>query len=93
MRSIKIAVSWILVLSVMIVIFMFSSQTAEDSGAASGGVLAWLYGVFERILGIPCFADPYGTIGNGIFRKIAHFIIYLLLGFFSANAFYQSGFK
>lgn len=72
------------VLLVMVMIFCFSAQDGGESGALSGGIVAWLV---ERV--VPGFADMAAeqqetirsTVGF-ILRKTAHFSEYALLGFF-----------
>ena len=76
--------SLIPVLLIMIMIFCFSAQDGGESGALSGGMVAWLV---ERI--VPGFAGMppaqqesiRSTLGF-ILRKSAHFSEYALLGFF-----------
>lgn len=94
LRKIKIAVSWIAVAAVMIMIFHFSSQPAELSTTTSGGVIEFICNIYARIKGIPCSTldKSIETLQHTV-RKTAHFSIYLLLGMFSSNAFFQSGVK
>lgn len=76
--------SLIPVLLIMGMIFGFSAQDGGESGALSGGMVAWLV---ERV--VPGFAalPPHqqesirSTVGF-IIRKTAHFSEYALLGFF-----------
>ena len=80
-RKIIIAVSWILVLLCMTVIFMLSSQDAESSAKLSGDVM----GPVGKII-----TFLFGEAGHNIFRKFAHFFEYAGLSFLMYNAFYQS---
>lgn len=75
-----------LTLSMMIVIFCFSSQSGEDSATLSNGLLTHLLNLLY-----PGFKDlPYASQLNlheslsFIIRKTAHFSIYTSLGIFSS---------
>ena len=88
-KRIIIIASWLTVLATMVIIFYFSAQSAEKSSQTSGGVI-------EEILGVVL---PKEEITEEIiekyqppFRKIAHFCIFMLLGFCLINAF-QNSFK
>ena len=79
----SIVLSLLLVIAVMVMIFCFSAQTGEESGAMSGKITAWVLK-----LAIPNFEDfspekqdaiRY-TVGL-VIRKLAHFSEYALLGF------------
>jgi hypothetical protein len=64
-----------LTILIMVAIFMFSSQNAEQSSEVSSTLLKW---IAEKILGNPEVASSgWGTF---VIRKMAHFSIYLCLG-------------
>lgn len=65
------------VILTMTAIFMFSSQTADESSNVSTGVS-------QKIQQILLFLREYEVFENleYIVRKSAHFIIYMILGFF-----------
>ncbi len=93
---IKTIISWLLVVAVMVTIFCFSSQEASESRAVSGGLISMLYSLYLKITGIPCSTGQFeATVAelHGIIRKLAHFCIYLLLGFLFTNAYFVSGIK
>lgn len=77
-----IALSLLLVIAVMVMIFCFSAQTGEESGAMSNGITKWLLTLL-----VPDFesmsADEqiklFHTVGL-VIRKGAHFSEYALLG-------------
>lgn len=79
----SIALSLLLVIAVMVMIFCFSAQTGEQSGAMSGRVTAWIIDLF-----VPDFEEMAAqeqeslryTVGL-VIRKLAHFSEYALLGF------------
>ncbi len=61
------------------VIFYFSHQPGDVSGALSGGILNTL----ESLLSIDL--DPYHTL----IRKTAHFMVYLILGVFVVHTLFE----
>ena len=79
----SIVLSLLLVLAVMVMIFCFSAQSGEQSGAMSGRITRWVLSVV-----IPEFSefttekqnDIQRTVGL-LIRKLAHFSEYALLGF------------
>ncbi len=71
------AVSVILILVLMAVIFYLSSQVAEDSGNTSNLFVELIY----KITGI--------LFDEGLIRTLAHFSEYTVLGFSFANCFYS----
>lgn len=77
----------------MSVVFGFSSQPAVESNETSGGFIEFIYNIYARIFGLPVASVSSARIMElqFIFRKGAHFTIYLLLGFFFCNAYFQSG--
>jgi len=83
-RKHSIAITLIPVVAVMVMIFCFSAQTGEESGAMSGNITRWIAGLlvqdFDTLPGAEqaAFLDSLGFI----VRKLAHFSEYALLGFF-----------
>lgn len=79
----SIALSLLLVIAVMVMIFCFSAQNGEQSGAMSGRLTTWALNLI-----IPDFENfspeqqemIRSTVGL-IIRKLAHFSEYALLGF------------
>ena len=79
----SIALSLLLVIAVMVMIFCFSAQNGEQSGAMSGRLTTWVLNLI-----IPDFENfspeqqeaIRSTVGL-IIRKLAHFSEYALLGF------------
>ena len=79
----SIALSLLLVIAVMVMIFCFSAQSGEQSGAMSGRLTTWALNLI-----IPDFENfspeqqemIRSTVGL-IIRKLAHFSEYALLGF------------
>ncbi len=63
-------------LTVMAVIFVFSSQTGEQSGMVSGGLIRSILQFFN----IDPHSVKFGTSLHHIIRKTAHFVLYALLG-------------
>ena len=83
----KIIISWALVISWMAVIFMLSSQVAEQSNELSTGITQTVIEIIQK-------ATPFWEIGseqlNHILRKGAHFTAYMILGALVINALYKS---
>lgn len=78
----SILLSLLLVLAVMVVIYLFSAQTGEESGAASGKITTWVLNMI-----VPGFGDfpveKQEAIRSAVsfaVRKLAHFSEYALLG-------------
>lgn len=73
---------------VMVVIFCFSAQNAFISQSTSDGVLALVTNAIEGWLSSisPKLAETVLIIMTSSFRKLAHFCIYTLLGFFVSGA-------
>lgn len=79
-----VGLSLAVVLAIMVMIFCFSAQTGEESGAMSGRITTWLVKLF-----VPDFetlpADQQQNLCSAVgvvIRKGAHFSEYALLGFF-----------
>ena len=79
----SIALSLLLVLAVMVMIFCFSAQTGEQSGAMSGKITTWILKTIISNFG-EFSPEKQENIRNSvgfIIRKLAHFSEYALLGF------------
>ena len=67
---------WLILLSVLwiVVIFSFSFQSGDESGKLSGGIVAWVAGLF--------FPEDFAHIElvHFLVRKAAHFTEYFILG-------------
>lgn len=81
----------ILVIVNCIIIFLFSNQVADDSGATSGKLVELIIKIIPQL-------DAQREILHFIVRKLAHFSIYTLLGILIMNyvltykrSLYQSG--
>lgn len=68
------------------VIFSFSLQSGEESGALSGGIVSWIVETFS----LTKFMDE-DTI-HFLIRKTAHFTEYFILGIFSILTLLQTKF-
>lgn len=79
----SIVLSLLLVVAVMVMIYCFSAQTGEQSGAMSGRITTWVVNLlvpdFENLTGEKQESLCY-TVGF-LIRKTAHFMEYALLGF------------
>ena len=79
----SIALSLLLVIAVMVMIYCFSAQTGAEAGAMSGRITMWILNLV-----VPGFGDfspeKQETIRSTVsfvVRKLAHFSEYALLGF------------
>ena len=95
MKKIKLVISWLLVLLLMVLIFVFSSQKAEASSETSGGfaelLARILHSDFDNL-------SEYVKIDilndcQFIVRKTAHFSVYGMLGILSFISCKASYFK
>ena len=79
----KRIIYWVPVFIIMIIIFYFSKDGSTASDYKSNGIADFIIRVFDlkRV-------DPFYL--NILIRKIAHFGIYFLLGFFVINALYKT---
>ena len=73
--------SWILVITWMAVIFLLSTQPANDSASLSTGITDWIYQLLINV-----FPNLNIETLHLIIRKLAHFTIYLVLGVLLLNA-------
>jgi len=80
--------SWTAVILWMVLIFMLSSQIAEESSQLSTGITETIIKTIEKI--IPNVDLDVGSL-NHIVRKNAHFIAYLVLGVLTLNALRRRG--
>lgn len=83
MKRIKI-MSWIMVLSVMFLIFSFSNQPSVESSDVSGSITHVVFDILnlDKLL---TFDDFHSFV-----RKLAHFVIYGVLGIAVFNALFVS---
>ena len=79
----SIALSLLLVIAVMVMIYCFSAQTGAESGAMSGRITMWILNLV-----VPGFGDfspekqeAIRSTVSFVVRKLAHFSEYALLGF------------
>ena len=82
-REHAISFSLLLVLTVMVLIFCFSAQDADQSSKTSGFIVHWLLGVFCRDYDDfdPQKQQAIREAVSHFVRKTAHFTEYSLLGF------------
>ncbi len=76
--------SWGLVFLWMGLIFMFSHQSAEISADLSGSLLAYVIVLIERVV---LLSQNTAEILHALIRKLAHFLIYFILGVLLYRAF------
>lgn len=84
LKKYRIPVSLIPVVLMMTVIFIFSAQNGETSGALSGGITHWVLRTVMldwEHLPVAEQEKMLDTLGL-VIRKLAHFSEYALLGFF-----------
>lgn len=84
----KQVLSWAAVAAWMVVIFLFSAQTAEHSGNASGAIVRWwLNRVYRGFDGFSAEKqEALLEIWHTVIRKGAHFTEYAVLAVLIANA-------
>lgn len=82
-----ITVSWLLVLLSMLIIFNFSNESSEKSSETSKGVVVQ---VLDVVMEEEKITPPVIKKYQFPIRKIAHFGIYMLLGFCMYSAFEKS---
>ena len=83
-KLLYILFSWALVIATMIAIYSFSCQNADQSNETSSEVVKDVLEVVKPNENITLSA--FGKY-HSQFRKLAHAIIYMLLGFLFANAY------
>ena len=86
-NKLVIITSWALVVATMAIIFIFSSQNADSSSSLSQSVVVEILDiVMDKEDITPSVIKKY----HFPIRKLAHFGIYMLLGFCMINAFNKS---
>lgn len=86
-NKLVIITSWALVVATMAIIFIFSSQNADSSSSLSQSVVVEILDiVMDKEDITPTVIKKY----HFPIRKLAHFGIYMLLGFCMINAFNKS---
>lgn len=85
-----VAFAWLPVIIWMGVIFLFSHQPGDLSGASSGRIVEFISSGIARI--IP-FMEVNEDLLHFLFRKGAHFGVYAVLGVLSLRAFQISGYS
>ena len=86
-NKLVIITSWALVVATMAIIFIFSSQNAASSSSLSQSVVVEILDiVMDKEDITPSVIKKY----HFPIRKLAHFGIYMLLGFFMINSFNKS---
>ncbi len=80
----RIGLSLVPVILVMVMIFCFSAQQGETSGALSGRMTRWVIGIFDSDFGNRPIDQQESIVQtlSFILRKGAHFSEFALLGFF-----------
>ena len=86
-KTFVIISSWLLVFVVMLMIFNFSSENAEQSTETSKDVVVQ---VLDVVMDKEEITPPVVQKYQVPIRKLAHFGIYMLLGFCMYNAFDKS---
>mgnify|MGYP002627328188 CR=1 FL=1 len=78
----------LLTLIVMVIIFMFSSENSDDSSDTSGGITEFIIRIFNRDFSSLSYErqEVLFDLYEHIIRKIAHFTIFMSLGFCSSCA-------
>lgn len=79
LRMLKIIFSWLPVIVLLGVIFLFSSQDGEQSFALSETITQKITGIFDRNPSSSRTSQDFQTLMGGMVRKAAHFIEYFLL--------------
>ena len=87
-KSNKNIIYWIPVILIMVLIFIFSHQPANQSAALSSGITEIIIEMVENV--IPNTQLDIRSM-NHLVRKNAHFFIYLLLGVLVMRALRKNG--
>lgn len=87
-QKILIIISWAAVLALMVLIFNFSAQVAEESNELSTGITEKIVKMVASV--VPNQNFDVGEL-NHFVRKNAHFFVYLTLGLLVINAWRRSG--
>lgn len=90
----KKIIAYLLVLIIMIIIFLFSSQNANISGNLSEGFIAKIIMLFNHNISVYALEELIENLMLPV-RKLAHFTIYFLLGLSNGNllSLYHLSFK
>jgi len=89
-KKTTVVIAWLPVIIWMGVIFLFSHQPGNLSGASSGRIVEFISSGIARI--IP-FMEVNEDLLHFLFRKGAHFGVYAVLGVLSLRAFRISGYS
>jgi len=82
MRNLKVILAWVLVIALMVLIYSFSAQVAEESNNASKEVTQKIVEQVNKVVKTELTVETL----NHYIRKSAHFFIYMALGFLLMNA-------
>ncbi len=86
------AIMWLFSVGIAIVIFVFSSQPASESGKVSGGVTIRILNLLPQLKTMPEHHKiEIAEKLEPFIRKCAHFSLYASLGFCLAAALFLSG--
>lgn len=77
----------------MITIFTFSSKNTTESNGTSKGLIKYSINTYEKVFDKDINEEKVISKINYPVRKLAHYIIYLLLGIFIYNIFLLTGVK
>ena len=88
-KVVVIVLSWLLVLATMLIIYNFSSETSTKSSKTSSQVVVQ---VLDVVMEKEDITPPVVKKFQIPFRKLAHFGIFMLLGFCMYSA-YEKSFK
>lgn len=83
---VRLVLAWIAVVIWMAVIFLFSHQTAEESGTLSGHIARLIIQFLNRDAG-PGFISMF----EAIMRNLAHGLIFFILALLASWAFSETG--
>mgnify|MGYP003939114351 FL=1 len=75
----------------MMLIFFLSAQSAVESSALSTKVTELILGLINRV--VPAFSSSMTDYAylNRVIRKLAHFLLYLVLGLLTTRALRKNG--
>lgn len=86
----KQIIYFILTVIWMIIIFMFSNAPADDSTDTSKGLIYNVVSVYEKVFNKSINKEYFCEKLDHPVRKIAHFTLYFILGFFVYHVFLYS---
>jgi VanZ family protein len=93
-HPLKLTLSWLAVLLLMLVMFLFSAQPAGFSNSNSVTIAAWVVETTVKLTGaeIPELEKQQLIIDvNNVGREYMHGVVFLVLGLLVQNAVTQSG--